>query len=156
MQFQDEVVIETDAETTWELVSDPEVLVESVPGAKEVTRVSDDEYKGTIERGIAGITVALEGEVAMTELNPPSHLTAEASGEDSNTGSRLDADAEMDMTDEGDSTTLAYEIDMEFTGRLATVGSRLLKRMIRKDINTFFENIKNRAEEAEAQATVED
>jgi carbon monoxide dehydrogenase subunit G len=152
MQFQDEVVIESDAESTWELVSDPEVLVGAVPGAKEVTRVSDDEYEGTIERGIAGISVTLDGRVVMTELNAPSHLTAEASGEDSNTGSRLDADAEMTMTDEGDSTTIAYDIDIEFTGRLATVGSRLLKRMIRKDINTYWDNIKETAETDQTEA----
>jgi carbon monoxide dehydrogenase subunit G len=156
MQFQDEVVIETDAQSTWELVSDPEVLVGAVPGAKDVTRVSDDEYEGSIERGVAGISVTLDGRVVMTELNPPSHLTAEASGEDSNTGSRLDADAEMEMTDDGDSTTIAYEIDMEFTGRLATVGSRLLKRMIRKDIDTYWSNIKEQAEADEPEATAEE
>ena len=147
MEFQDEVVIEADAETTWETVSDPEVLVNCVPGAEEIERVSETHYTGTIKRGVAGIKVSLEGEVEMTELDPPNYLSADASGEDSNTGSRLDAEAEWTMTETGsDETTLESELRMDWTGRLATLGARMSKRLINRDINTFFDNLKDHVE----------
>jgi carbon monoxide dehydrogenase subunit G len=149
MLFEDEVQIGTDTETTWELVSDPEVLVSCVPGAEDVERVSDTQYRGTIKRGVAGINIALEGEVLMTELEPPTYLAADANGEDAKTGSRLDADAEMTMSESGpEETTVEYEIEMDFTGRLATLGARMSKRLINRDINTFFDNLKQRAEDA--------
>lgn len=149
MHFEDEVVLETDSETAWELVSDPEVLVTCVPGAEEIEKVSETQYRGTVKRGIAGINVSLDGEVTMTELDRPTYIAADASGEDSNTGSRLDADAEMTMTETGaNETTLDYEIEMDFTGRLATIGARMTKRFINRDINTFFDNLKTQVEDA--------
>lgn len=148
MEFEDEVTISTDKDHLWELVSDPEVLVNCVPGAKEVEKVSETKYVGTVERGLAGISVSLDGEVEMTELNAPDSLEATVHGEDTRTNSRMDADAEMNMTEvSDDETTLSYYIDMEFTGRLASMGARILKRKVNSDIGTFFDNIKERAEE---------
>lgn len=152
MEFEDEVTIQTSSDRLWELVSDPEVLVTCVPGAKEVEKLSETKYKGVIERGIAGISLELDGEVEMTELNPPNNLTAVATGQDSRTNSRMDATATMNMseTDDGQATVLSYHIDMDFTGRLATLGARIVKRKINKDIKEFFDNLKEYAQEDQA------
>ena len=83
----------------------------------------------------------------MTELNPPENLVALVEGQDPKTNSRMDATAEMTMEDNGDgSTTLTYYVDVEFTGRLATLGARIVKRKINSDIGLFFDNIRDRAE----------
>lgn len=148
MEFEDELAIDTDKEHLWSLVSDPEVLVECVPGAQEVTRESELEYHGVIERGVAGVTITLDGEVEMTEFDEPDRLSAEARGEDRRSNSRMEATMAMDLesTEDGDVTTISYVIDMDFTGRLASLGARIVKRKINADINTFFDNIKERAE----------
>lgn len=147
MEFEGEITINADKERIWELISDPEMLVKCVPGAKEVNRVSENKYTGVIQRGLAGVNVTLDGEVEMTELNPPDDIVAEASGQDTRTNSRMDATAEMTITevDENEST-LSYYIDMDFTGRLATLGSRIVKRKINSDINTYFDNLQEMAE----------
>jgi carbon monoxide dehydrogenase subunit G len=42
---------------------------------------------------------------------------------------------------------------MEFTGRLATLGSRIVKRKISSDIGTFLDNVKEKIEaESDAQS----
>lgn len=147
MEFEDSKVIETEKDHLWELVSDPEVLATCVPGAKEVNKLSETRYEGVIERGLAGVSVSLDGEVEITELDEPDYLSAEATGEDMKTNSRMDAVAEMDMTETDDGqTTLEYHVDMDFTGRLATLGARIVKRKISSDIDTFFDNIQERAE----------
>lgn len=148
MEFEDEVDLEAEPSETWELVSDPQVLMECVPGAKDVERVTEDNYRGTIERGVAGINLSLHGEVTLTDQNPPHSFSAEAAGEDENTGSRVDADANIELIDNGDTTTVAYVIDMDFTGRLATLGARMTKRLILRDINTFFDNVRDKVEES--------
>lgn len=151
MEFSGEVEIGASKDRVWELVSDPEVLTECVPGAEEVEQLSEDRYRGTIKRGIAGVNLSLEGEVEMVKLNPPDNLTAEASGEDARTNSRMDATAGMTMTELDAATTeLSYEVDMSFTGRLASLGSRIVKRKINSDIKTFFDNVRDRAEDEEA------
>lgn len=146
MEFEGEVTIDADKQRIWELISDPEILVECVPGAKEVNRVSENKYTGVIERGLAGVNISLDGEVEMTELNAPDNIVAEASGQDTRTNSRMDATAEMTITEEDEGSTLSYHIDMDFTGRLATLGSRIVKRKINSDINTYFDNLQEMAE----------
>lgn len=146
MEFEGEITINADKERIWELISDPELLVQCVPGAKEVNRVSEDKYTGVIERGLAGVSISLDGEVEMTELNPPDNIVAEASGQDTRTNSRMDATAEMTITETDEGSTLSYYIDMDFTGRLATLGSRIVKRKINSDINTYFDNLQQMAE----------
>jgi len=147
MEFEDELAIGTGQAHLWSLVSDPEVLVECVPGAKEVERINDREYRGVIERGVAGITMTLDGEVEMTELEEPHRLEAVGRGEDNRSNSRMEAEMSMELTENGESTTIAYYIDMDFTGRLASLGARIVKRKINSDIGTFFDNLKERAEE---------
>jgi len=148
MEFEDELAIDTDKKHLWSLVSDPEVLVECVPGAEEITRASEMEYHGAIERGIAGVTITLDGEVEMTEFDEPDRLSADARGVDRRSNSRMEATMRMDLFDDGDDgTTISYVIDMDFTGRLASLGARIVKRKINSDINTFFDNVKDRAED---------
>lgn len=146
MEFEDEIAIDTDKEHLWSLVSDPEVLVECVPGAKEVERLNEREYRGVVERGVAGVSIALDGEVEMTELDEPNALNAIARGDDARSNSRMEATMTMDLSEDGDETRIEYFIDMDFTGRLASLGARIVKRKINSDIDVFFENIKERAE----------
>jgi carbon monoxide dehydrogenase subunit G len=97
---------------------------------------------------MAGISVALDGTVEMVELNAPDEIQAVATANDTQTNSRLDAEAEMMMNDADQSgTELQYTIDLDFTGRLANLGARIVKRKISSDINTFFENIKQESEQ---------
>jgi hypothetical protein len=147
MEFDGEVVIETGTERVWELVSDPEVLVVCVPGAEEIERVSETTYTGTIVQSVAGISLELSGEVEMVEMDPPSHILAEATGEDNRTSSRMDATASMDIEAVEEGSRLDYHVDMSVTGRVATVGARIMKRKISSEIDTYFENIRTVSEE---------
>ncbi|WP_318567966.1 CoxG family protein [Salinigranum marinum] len=147
MEFEGEVEIETTKTDLWRLISDPEALVTCVPGAKEVHKQSATRYTGLIERGVAGVTITLDGEVEIVELNEPTSMRAIASGTDSKTNSQMDAQAEMDLRDDGDELTLQYGVTVEFTGKLATLGSRLVKRKVKSDIDTYFENVREHAED---------
>lgn len=152
MEFEDEIVIETDSEHVWSLVSDPEVLASCVPGIEEVEKLSETKYEGTITRGISQLTVSLSGEVELVELNEPDQVVAKATGSDPKTNSNVDVDAEMLMAEaDGGQTELAYEIDLTFTGRLASLGSFIVRSQISSDIDTFFDNLREHVENEQEQ-----
>lgn len=147
MEFEGQLTVSAGKDELWNLVSDPEILALCVPGASDVEKLSETKYRGTIERSVAGISLNMIGEVEITDLNAPDSLSATATGEDAKTNSQMNATADMTMADHGnDKTELSYHVDMEFTGRLATLGARIVKRKINSDIKTFFSNIKDRAE----------
>lgn len=150
MRFEDEIEIDAASDVVWELISDPAVLVNAVPGAKDVERVSETEYCGTIQRGVAGITIELDGEVELIELDAPTRLVADVSGRDQRTNSRMDATAAMTMAQVSAATVLQYEVDVDFSGRLASLGGRIVKRKINSDIKQFFGNIQEVVQEHQA------
>ncbi|QLH81728.1 CoxG family protein [Halosimplex pelagicum] len=146
MEFEGTETVPVDRAATWDLITDPAVLAACVMGAEEIARVSEDRYEGEIRQRITGIDVALEGEVRIEERDRPEWLRFTGTGTDSRTGSRMDADVTVTLTDEGGSTELAYDVAVTFTGRLATMGSRVLRRQVRANVETYFENLVDRVE----------
>ena len=144
MEFEGERSIATDEQHLWELISDPEVLVKCVPGAEDVERKSETHYTGVVVRSFAGLSVNLDGEVEMLELDPPDHMTMRAKGRDRVTKTEMHAEGTLDLRDGEDSATiLDYHMELEFTGKLPT---HLLKGRITKDLDRFFDNIQSAAE----------
>ena len=147
LEFTDTVELDTTKEELWETISDPEVLTECVPGAESIERVSERRYEGVIQQSVAGITVSLSGEVEIETLERPERLTFSAAGSDSRTNARMDADVAVDLADAGGETEMTYAVDIQFTGKLATLGSRILRRQIKSNVETYFENLAEHAGE---------
>lgn len=144
MEFEGARSIDAGGQHLWNLISDPDVLVRCVPGATDVTRESDTTYTGVIERSFAGLTVSLDGEVTMTELDPPARMIVDASGTDRITKTEMDAEGQLSLR-EGNraDTILDYRVEMEFTGKLP---AHLLKSRIDSDVDRFFDNVRVAAE----------
>jgi carbon monoxide dehydrogenase subunit G len=141
MEHDGTVTVPAERETVWETVTDPEVLTACVMGAEEVRRVDDRTYEGVVRQSLAGLTVALDGQVEIENLDRPERLAFSGVGTDDRTNSRMEADAEVTLTADADETTLAYDVTVTFAGRLATLGARVLRRQVRTNVDTYFDNL---------------
>lgn len=148
MEFEGEFTVAATPEEVWAVISDPEVLVECVPGAEDVERVSEHEYRGTIVQKVAGYDLKLDGAVERVEMEPYERMVAVAKGGDDRAGkwTNLEGRAEMELRPTEDGTHVSYHVDMEVSGRLASIGARLVKPKLKGDIEAFYENIKARVE----------
>ncbi|MFB6132291.1 MAG: CoxG family protein [Halanaeroarchaeum sp.] len=149
MNHEGTVIVPASRETVWETVRDPEALTACVRGAEEMEQVSEREYEGVIRQTVAGISVEMDGEVRIEEWRAPEWLRFTGAGSDSRTGSRMDVDAEVELADEDDRTTLTYEVEVTFTGKLATLGSRVLRRQIQTNIDAYFDNLSERVRDTQ-------
>lgn len=149
MEYDGTTTIPAPREAVWEPITDPEVLTACVMGAEEIQRISERRYEGVVRQSVAGITVSLEGEVQIETLDPPERLTFSAVGTDSRTNARMDADVEVTLTTADGETQMDYAVDVRFAGKLATLGSRILRRQIKTNIETYFENLATYAGENE-------
>ena len=149
LEFADTVELDTTKEDLWEVISDPAVLTECVPGAESIERVSERRYTVDITRGVSHLTVSLSGEAEFVELNPPDTVVTKATAFDSKTGSEFEilAGMEISETDDGEAT-LAYTAEVAISGGVATMSPRLLRPIVARDIDTYFENIKDEVESA--------
>lgn len=147
LEFADTVSVETDKHTLWEFISDAENLAEVVPGAQSVTRHSERRYSLEIERGIGHVSVALDGEFELAEMDEPDWIIAEGEAFDSTTGSTFDVLAAMEMEQNGaEVVDLSYSAELFYTGGVASLGARLLRKFIESDVDRYFENVKERVE----------
>ncbi|MFW6017889.1 MAG: CoxG family protein [Halapricum sp.] len=146
LEFSDTVTIETDKDEIWAFISRAENLAECIPGAESVERRSERHYTCQITRGISRVTVSLDGEFELVEMNEPDWIVMEGNGFDSTTGSDFDVLAAMEMNGHEEGTDLSYSAELYYTGGVARLGARLLSRVIRGDIQTYFENIKDEVE----------
>jgi carbon monoxide dehydrogenase subunit G len=147
LEFTDTVSIETDKETLWTFISAAENLADVVPGAKSVTRHTERHYAVEIERGFGRVSVALDGEFELVEMDEPDWIIAEGEAFDSTTGSTFDVLAAMEMDEnENGGVDLSYSAELFYTGGVASLGARLLRKFIERDVNKYFENVSERVE----------
>ncbi|MEF8825090.1 MAG: carbon monoxide dehydrogenase subunit G [Halapricum sp.] len=147
MEYDGTATIAAPRDAVWEPITDPEALTACVMGAEEIERVSQRHYEGVIRQSVAAVALSLEGEVRIETLDRPERLTFSAVGTDSRTNARMDADVAVTLADAGDETTMDYAVDIQFTGKLATLGSRVLRRQIQANVDTYFENLADYAGE---------
>lgn len=147
LEFTDTVGLEATKDEVWETISDPEVLTMCVPGAESIERVSERKYTVEITRGVSKLTLSLSGEAEFVEMNPPEYVVTTADAFDSKTGSDFEILAAMEMneTDDG-AVALTYRAEVTYSGGAAGISKKLLRPIVERDVNTYFQNVKERVE----------
>lgn len=144
MEFTDVVEIRATKDDLWAFISDPETLTECVPGAERIDRVSPDRYTLDITRGVSHLTVSLSGEVEFVERNEPDWIVASGFAHDTKTGSDFDILAAMELSELDEETVeLTYSAEVAFSGGVSSLGTGLLRPIVKRDVDTYFENIRN-------------
>lgn len=152
MHLEGEQQFDAPVPTVWDVSFRPDVLEASIPGAQMVERVSETEYHAEVRRGLASISVTMELTFDIVEDNRPDGIVVTMDGTDNRTNSTAAGKIEIDADagDDAETSTLSYDADIEFTGRLASLGSRLIKRQINKDLSTFFSELETTIESESA------
>ena len=147
LEFADTVALAATKDEVWETISDPEVLTMCVPGAESIERVSERKYTVEITRGVSKLTLSLSGEAEFVEMNPPEYIVTTADAFDAKTGSEFEILAAMEMseTDDG-AVTLTYKAEVTYSGGAAGINKKLLRPIVERDVNTYFQNVKDRVE----------
>jgi carbon monoxide dehydrogenase subunit G len=83
-------------------------------------------------------------------MNPPEYIVTTGSAYDAKTGSDFEVLAAMEMDDDdGAGTVLTYKAEVTFSGGITSLNTRLIKPIVARDVNSYFENVKDRIETVE-------
>jgi carbon monoxide dehydrogenase subunit G len=110
----------------WELLQDPDVLAQAMPGAQRLVRTSEDRYEGVMKVGIGPVTAA-EFSLAVTlgDKVPPERFTMSIDSKGSLGFTR--GTAHVALSDAADGGTIMhYSSDLQIGGRIAAVGQRMV------------------------------
>lgn len=136
--------IEVSPERFWELAFTPDHLAHAIPGATAIEQVSTHRFTGAINRSLSGISVDMDVDVEVIEDARPDRIECRFHGADAGTNSSLTGTITILVTPASANTTdVEYLLDWELTGRLGSIGSRMVKRQLMHDLSTFLSSFTN-------------
>jgi len=148
MQFSGTVSIHAPRERVWAFIIDPRQVGHCGPGVEQVEQVDETHYKATAKVGIGMISARFHGHLEIVDEEEPNRAVLKARGQAP--GSAADALATMILHEGGDGETIMeWVAEVSISGRLASVGARLIEGTANKLIGQTFECIRTRLEAPE-------
>jgi carbon monoxide dehydrogenase subunit G len=146
MQLKGDVSIQAPRKKVWDFLTDPNQLGQCVPGVETIETIEPlKKYRGVVSVGLGSIKARFTGDVDILELDEPNRAKLKAHG--TATGSAADAVSEMTMSDGPDNSTLVnWTADVNVSGQLASLVSRLMVPVSQKLAGVFYEEVKKRIE----------
>ena len=137
MKISGTAVLNAPVDQVWAAFNDPAVLARTIPGCQELREVGPDAYSMTVSAGVASIKGIYEGNVALTEQNPPGFFVLKAAG--AGAPGTVGADVKISLLDSATGgTDLTYDADAVVGGVIGGVGQRMLTGVAKKMAGQFF------------------
>lgn len=137
MKISGTAVLNAPVDQVWAAFNDPAVLARTIPGCLELREVGPDAYRMTVTAGVASIKGTYEGDVTLTEQNPPSFFVLKAAG--AGTPGTVGADVRISLLDSATGgTDLSFDADAVVGGVIGGVGQRMLTGVAKKMAGQFF------------------
>ncbi|AOB33110.1 carbon monoxide dehydrogenase [Bordetella sp. H567] len=137
MRISDAQWIPSTQHQTWEALTDCAVLRKCIPGCVDVQCKSPTEYAFTVRAKVAGLGADYEGEVLLSDVNPPHGCTLVFEGKGNAAGLAIGT-AQVNLTPKDEGTRLSYTLAAMAGGKLAEFGEGTLLKAGEKIVQKFF------------------
>ncbi|MBC6408025.1 MAG: carbon monoxide dehydrogenase subunit G [Rhodobacteraceae bacterium] len=142
MHMSDTIDINATPDVVYKALLDPEVLLDCIPGASEVTGNATDGYEATVTQKVGPVKATFKGKVTMPDMVQNKRLTIAGEGKGGAAGhAKGGADVTFEATEDG-GTWLHYDVDVKIGGKLAQLGSRIIDSFAKKLADQFFTNLR--------------
>ena len=137
MKVSGSATLHAPVEAVWAALNDPAVLVRTIPGCESLEQTGPDRYRMSVVAGVASIKGSYQGEVALTDPEPPHRFVLRASG--AGAPGTVSAEVEVRLASGSDGVTeLTYAADAVVGGAVGGVGQRVLSGVAKKTAGEFF------------------
>lgn len=149
MHFEGQQTIQAPRETVWAFLLDPNKVAECAPGFQGMQILAPDHFKPTLGVGIGSVKATFTLDVHLEDVREPEH--AAMSGHGMAAGSAVDLRAVMDLVADSPTTTaMRWTADVVVSGKIASMGARLLESTANKLTARFFDCIRQKLEASAA------
>jgi uncharacterized protein len=130
-------VIGAPVDALWVALNDPSVLTRCIPGCKTMTEIAPDAYKVEMQLRVAAVGGSFEGEISLSDKQPPRTCSIKVSG--AGTLGHGNGVARFEIEPDGDNgARLVYKGSGEVGGLVAGVGQRILSSVSKHLVGRFF------------------
>lgn len=120
----------------WQCLNDPAFLKECLPGCESMEATGPDQYRVTLTVGIAAVKGKYAGSVTLSEKEPPQRFKMQVEGK--GTGGFMQGTGLLELLEDPQGTTVAYQGDVQVGGPIASVGQRLIDGAAKMMVGQFF------------------
>jgi carbon monoxide dehydrogenase subunit G len=127
----------------WELLLDPNVLQQCLPGAEEFVEIGPEEYEARLKIGVAAIRGSYQGRVKIEDKDEPNSYRMVVEGK--GPAGQISGDAIMELSDDGAGTLVNWRGNANVRGTLARVGGRVMQPAAKMIVGQFFTCLEGKA-----------
>jgi carbon monoxide dehydrogenase subunit G len=127
MKFSGELTVKAPRQKVYDAVRDARFFASCVDGVRDLEELAPDRYAAVLETKVAYMTFRFKVTVEVTRTDPPNTIEAKVEGTPLGVVGRLSASSVTRLTEVGDETQIAYEVDASLTGKLGSLGQPVLR-----------------------------
>jgi carbon monoxide dehydrogenase subunit G len=127
MKFSGELTVKAPQATVYQALRDARFFASCVEGVRELEEIAPDRYAAVFETKVAYLKFSFKMTVEVVSAEAPRAIVAKAEGTPLGVVGRLTATSTTTLSQTGDETRIAYEVDSTLTGKLGSIGQPVLR-----------------------------
>ena len=127
MKFSGELTVKAPRAEVFKAVRDARFFASCVDGVSELVETAPDTYAALFETKVAYMKFKFKVTVEVVRADEPNEIETKVEGAPLGIVGRLTATALTKLTEEGDATKIAYDVETALTGKLGSLGQPMLR-----------------------------
>ncbi len=127
MKFSGELTVKAPRAEVYNALRDARAFAACVEGVRELSEIAPDKYAAVFETKVAYMKFSFKVTVEVVRAEPPHEIEAKVEGAPLGIVGRLSATSVTRLTEAGDGTKIAYDVDAALTGKLGSLGQPVLR-----------------------------
>lgn len=142
MKLKDSFIINAPKENVWEVFMDVEKLASCVPGCENMTALSETEYEADMDVKTKFMKIRFKANGQLKDMVEGEELNVEMTGKPTKLAGLFKTKMKVNLEElEEAKTKVIYNMDLQMTGRLASLGDVLMRGTVKKSGDEFAENV---------------
>lgn len=153
MKLENEFTVSVPIEQAWQVLTDLEGIAPCMPGAV-LTGRDGDNFMGKVKIKVGPVVSEFAGVVHFIDKDDAAHRAViDAKGKDSRGTGNASATITAALTPHGEHTLVRVDTDMKISGKIAQLGSGMMKEVSEKLLGQFVECLESRLSASDQPAT---
>jgi carbon monoxide dehydrogenase subunit G len=138
MKLEGDHVFAGPRKEVWEMIRDPEVLSQALPGESKLNKLSETDYEGVMNVRIGPVSGTFTGKLVVSNEVPPQSCTLTVDGKGAPGFVKGVGNVKF-VEQDANTTFMSYTGELTVGGTLASVGQRMLDSVGKSIIRQGFE-----------------
>ena len=144
MKFDGEFSVAASPDEMWAFMLDPEEIGTCIPNCQNIEVIDEQNYTAEIGVSVSKISVTFDVDAEIVEQREEKFLHFRLTGNAKEGDSRMESNVEIHLSEGEDETTdVAWENQVDVTGRIMNMGSRIVKSVGMRQTDRTIDNVQD-------------